>query len=181
MSVQSRTKGGRWIVTRSIRVKTSLPSAGAPILSVRRKSQKQTPHCLPTPKSVQDSLTLTLAKTQPNPQEKGYTTHVRGTIETVATGFGTLKTCHNIGVTLSLMPSTYFITGATGFVGGHLAEACKARGVAILTIARSSSDTGLLEQLGAMILRGDLRDADLVRHALEGVDVVVHCAAKVGD
>ena len=79
------------------------------------------------------------------------------------------------------MPPTYFITGATGFVGGHLAEACKARGLAIRTIARNSSATGLLEQMGATILRGDFGDPGLLGRALEGAEVVVHCAAKVGD
>src|SRR5437870_2399054 len=79
------------------------------------------------------------------------------------------------------MSSTYFVTGATGFVGGHVAEACKARGIGVCTIARPTSDTSLLEQLGATILRGDLADPELLRRALDGAEVVVHCAAKVGD
>ncbi|HEV3078974.1 MAG TPA: NAD-dependent epimerase/dehydratase family protein [Gemmataceae bacterium] len=79
------------------------------------------------------------------------------------------------------MSSSYLITGATGFVGGHLAEACAARGIAVRTIARPTSDTALLEKLNATILRGELGDAHLLGRALEGADVVVHCAAKVGD
>jgi nucleoside-diphosphate-sugar epimerase len=79
------------------------------------------------------------------------------------------------------MPKHYFITGATGFVGGHIAEACVGRGFGVCTIARSGSDTSLLEKLGATIHRGDLGDAALVQRALDGVNVVVHCAAKVGD
>jgi nucleoside-diphosphate-sugar epimerase len=79
------------------------------------------------------------------------------------------------------MPLRYFITGATGFVGGHLAEACVRRGHAVSAIARPGSDTGLLEKLGAVILRGQLTDAALLQRAVEEVDVVVHCAAKVGD
>jgi nucleoside-diphosphate-sugar epimerase len=79
------------------------------------------------------------------------------------------------------MSDRYCITGATGFVGGHLAEACVARGHAVSTIARSGSDTALLEQLGVTIHRGDLTDHAVVKQALEGADVVVHCAAKVGD
>jgi nucleoside-diphosphate-sugar epimerase len=75
----------------------------------------------------------------------------------------------------------YLITGATGFVGGRVAEACVGRGHAVRTIARASSDTSLPERLGVSILRGDLADAELVRKALDGVDVVVHAAAKVGD
>src|SRR6266853_5335822 len=73
------------------------------------------------------------------------------------------------------------ITGATGFVGGHVAEACVKRGHAVSTIARSGSATGPLEQLGVAIQRGDLTDPEIVRKAVEGIDAVVHCAAKVGD
>jgi 2-alkyl-3-oxoalkanoate reductase len=79
------------------------------------------------------------------------------------------------------MPSRYLITGATGFVGGHLAEACAARGLGVSTIARPGSNTALLERLGATIHRGDLTDPMVVQKALDGADVVVHCAAKVGD
>jgi nucleoside-diphosphate-sugar epimerase len=79
------------------------------------------------------------------------------------------------------MSTRYLITGATGFVGGHLAEACATRGIAVSTIARLGSDTARLEGQGAAIHRGDLTDAAIVRTALEGADVVVHCAAKVGD
>lgn len=75
----------------------------------------------------------------------------------------------------------YLITGATGFVGGHLAEACTARGIAVTTIARPTSDTTLLERLGVRIHRGDLADRAVVQQALDDVGVVVHCAAKVGD
>jgi nucleoside-diphosphate-sugar epimerase len=79
------------------------------------------------------------------------------------------------------MARRFLITGATGFVGSHIAEACKARGFAFSAIARATSDTALLESLGATIYRGDFTDAAVVRAALDGIDVVVHCAAKVGD
>jgi nucleoside-diphosphate-sugar epimerase len=79
------------------------------------------------------------------------------------------------------MAYRYLITGATGFVGGHLAEACLSRGLPVSTIARPSSDTSLLDKLGVTIHRGDLTDADVVRNAVANADVVVHCAAKVGD
>ena len=72
------------------------------------------------------------------------------------------------------------ITGATGFIGGHVADACAARGHAVHTVARSGSDAARLEQLGVTVIRGDLTDLEVIRKAVEGVDVVVHCA-KVGD
>jgi len=79
------------------------------------------------------------------------------------------------------MARRFLITGATGFVGGHVAEAAAARGDSVSTIARAESDTGLLNRLGATIHRGDITDPDVVRRAVEGADVIVHCAAKVGD
>jgi nucleoside-diphosphate-sugar epimerase len=75
----------------------------------------------------------------------------------------------------------FLITGATGFVGGHIAEACVDRGWQAVTIARRTSDTALLEKIGVAIHRGSLNDTALARKALEQVDVVVHCAAKVGN
>lgn len=75
----------------------------------------------------------------------------------------------------------YLITGATGFVGGHLAAACRQRGFPVTTIARATSDTSRLESLGVQIVRGDLSDRTAVEKALGEAQVVVHCAAKVGD
>ena len=75
----------------------------------------------------------------------------------------------------------YLITGATGFVGGHLAERCVRKEHAVHAIARATSDTRELERMGVTVFRGELDDPALVRQALADVDVVVHCAAKVGD
>lgn len=79
------------------------------------------------------------------------------------------------------MPRTVLVTGATGFVGSHVAEALAARGDRVRALAREGSDTALLDSLGADITRGDLTDGDAVRRAAAGVDVVIHCGAKVGD
>src|SRR5438105_4836092 len=79
------------------------------------------------------------------------------------------------------MSTTCLITGATGFVGSHFAEACAARGLGIRALVRTSTAAPLLEKLGAAIVRGDLSDAVAVRAAVTGADVVVHAAAKVGD
>ena len=79
------------------------------------------------------------------------------------------------------LPSSCLVTGATGFVGSHVAEACLARGVKVRALVRPGSDTKLLEKLGIVLVRGDLTDAAAVHEAVEGADAVVHCAAKVGD
>ncbi len=75
---------------------------------------------------------------------------------------------------------TYLITGGTGFVGSHAAEAAVGRGV-VRALARPGSDTTFLESIGAQVVPGDLTDPDALRRAAEGVDTVIHCAAKVGD
>src|SRR5436309_4336997 len=79
------------------------------------------------------------------------------------------------------MAMRILITGATGFVGGHAAAACVARGHAVSTIARPDIATGPLERLGVAIHRGDLTDLAIIRTAVDGIDAVIHCAAKVGD
>ena len=79
------------------------------------------------------------------------------------------------------MPHTVLLTGATGFVGSHVAEALVRRGDTVRTLARTGSDTAFLETLGVKVVRGDLTDANALKAAVEGCDVVVHCAAKVGD
>ncbi len=77
--------------------------------------------------------------------------------------------------------TTCLITGATGFVGSHLAEAALERGLSVRALARAGADTRLLQEKGAVVCRGDLAGAESLPPALDGVDVVFHCAARVGD
>jgi len=79
------------------------------------------------------------------------------------------------------MDATCLITGATGFVGSHLAEASAARGMHVRALVRPGTDASWLESLGAEIVRGDLTDPQALRQAAEGVEYVFHCAARVGD
>jgi 2-alkyl-3-oxoalkanoate reductase len=75
----------------------------------------------------------------------------------------------------------YLITGATGFVGGHIADACAQKEQTLSAIVRPTSNAGDLEKLGAILYRGELSDPALARQAVNEADVVIHCAAKVGD
>jgi 2-alkyl-3-oxoalkanoate reductase len=79
------------------------------------------------------------------------------------------------------MPSSCLITGATGFVGGHLARACLERGWVVHALVRQGTDAAELERGGVSIVRGDLSGASVPVGVLDGVNVVFHCAAKVGD
>jgi nucleoside-diphosphate-sugar epimerase len=71
------------------------------------------------------------------------------------------------------------LTGATGFLGSHLAEQLAAAGDTVRALVRPTSDTSLLTRLGARLETGSLEDGDSLRRACAGCDVVYHCAARV--
>jgi len=71
------------------------------------------------------------------------------------------------------------ITGASGFLGGHMAELFVAAGHNVRGLARNTSRTELLERLGVEIVRGDLMDHNSLRRAVEGVNAVVHAASTM--
>lgn len=73
------------------------------------------------------------------------------------------------------------VTGATGMLGSHIAERLVARGRRVRALVRPGSDTRFLETLGAELVRGNLADPDSCARAVQGVEVVYHSAAKVGD
>lgn len=70
-----------------------------------------------------------------------------------------------------------FLTGATGFVGSHLAEALVGRGVDVRALVRPTSDTRLLERLGVERVRGTIADDATLARAAADADVVFHLAA----
>jgi len=74
-----------------------------------------------------------------------------------------------------------FITGATGFIGNHLARRLALRGDKLRCLVRHTSDTSALKGLNASLVVADLTDKDELRKALEGVDIVYHSAAVVGE
>jgi nucleoside-diphosphate-sugar epimerase len=73
-------------------------------------------------------------------------------------------------------PETALVTGASGFIGGHLAAHLVERGDRPRCLVRPSSRVSRLRGLGAELVRSDLAgDGDLAP-ALAGVDVVYHLA-----
>ncbi|MCS7022928.1 MAG: NAD-dependent epimerase/dehydratase family protein [Gemmataceae bacterium] len=78
-------------------------------------------------------------------------------------------------------PYKVLVTGATGFVGSHVVEELCRRGDQVRALVRPGADANLLESWGATVVRGDLTDPASLASAVDGVEVVVHCAAKVGD
>jgi dihydroflavonol-4-reductase len=70
-----------------------------------------------------------------------------------------------------------FLTGATGFVGSHVARVYAEAGAQLRLLTRSSSNVAALEGLDADVVVGDLRDAASLRSAIAGCEAVVHVAA----
>ena len=78
------------------------------------------------------------------------------------------------------------ITGATGFIGSHLAELCVKTGYRVVAFDRynSNNDEGWLKnskyKKDINIILGDIRDYDSVFESMKGCDAVFHLAALIG-
>lgn len=70
-----------------------------------------------------------------------------------------------------------FVTGATGFLGGRVAEKLRERGDEVVALARSAARAGPLSELGCDVLEGDLGSRDVLRRGLDGAGAVFHVAA----
>jgi 2-alkyl-3-oxoalkanoate reductase len=71
------------------------------------------------------------------------------------------------------------VTGATGFVGSHLAEALRHRGDDVTALVRSPAKAAALAPLGVRVVAGDLDDPESLARAVEGQDLVLHVAGLV--
>jgi nucleoside-diphosphate-sugar epimerase len=71
-------------------------------------------------------------------------------------------------------PSTVLVTGASGFLGRAVVHELLDQGHAVRTLQRTPSRTA-----GAVDVLGSVTDAGVVARAVDGVDAVVHLAAKV--
>jgi dihydroflavonol-4-reductase len=68
------------------------------------------------------------------------------------------------------------VTGATGFIGSHLAELLIREGIAVRCLIRRSSDTAWLKHLDVEYVYGDLFDEAALDAAVEGVEFIYHSA-----
>lgn len=73
------------------------------------------------------------------------------------------------------------VTGATGFLGGHLVEALVARGDQVRATTRVTSDRRPLAGLPIEWVTGDLTTPETAPRAVEGVDLVIHSAARLSE
>lgn len=70
-----------------------------------------------------------------------------------------------------------FLTGATGFVGSHVARAYADAGADLRLLTRKTSSLAAIEGLAAEVVVGDLRQPESLRAAMRGCDALVHVAA----
>ncbi|MEU8590942.1 NAD-dependent epimerase/dehydratase family protein [Streptomyces sp. NPDC048664] len=78
------------------------------------------------------------------------------------------------------MPTpTILITGASGFIGGHVVREARQRGaeLSLMThLRRPPSATAP----GTHRVHADLADPDTLRGVCDGIDVLIHCASRIG-
>jgi nucleoside-diphosphate-sugar epimerase len=72
------------------------------------------------------------------------------------------------------------VTGASGFLGGHVAELLSKRGDSVRALVRSTSNRRHLEKLpNVELFEGGVEEIERVREAVDGVDAIVHAAGLV--
>jgi dihydroflavonol-4-reductase len=70
-----------------------------------------------------------------------------------------------------------FVTGATGFLGSHVAQALAEKGADLRLLVRDNSNLKNIQGLKADLITGDLRDPASLVKGIAGCDVVFHVAA----
>ena len=71
-----------------------------------------------------------------------------------------------------------FVTGATGFIGSHVARAFAAQGAELRLLVRAHSRLSNLQGISGETVIGDLRDTASLRSAMSGCEVMAHVAAE---
>ena len=76
----------------------------------------------------------------------------------------------------------YYLTGATGFIGEHLAYQLLARGHDVVALVRTPDKAKKLQDAGVELVQGDITEPDPLAGTMDGADGVFHLAGwyKVG-
>lgn len=70
----------------------------------------------------------------------------------------------------------YFLTGATGFIGGRLAAQLRAAGHEVVALVRNPTQVESLAKIGVELVTGDITDRATLPAGMRGADGVFHCA-----
>lgn len=86
-----------------------------------------------------------------------------------------LQTSHGClwGITMGKI----LITGATGFIGNHVARLCLSRGDDVRVMVMPGEDRSPLDGMAVEVVEGDLLDAGSLHRAVQGVEQLYHLAA----
>jgi len=74
---------------------------------------------------------------------------------------------------------TVLVTGATGFIGGHVVHALRARQTPVRALVRRPAHASRLQAWGVELAPGDVTDPASVRAACEGAEAVVHLVSII--
>jgi nucleoside-diphosphate-sugar epimerase len=81
---------------------------------------------------------------------------------------------------MDLTQQRVLLTGATGFIGSHVARRLISEKKALVRgLVRDPAKGRHLRELGVDVVQGDLRDPDSLQSAVQGCSVVIHAAAQV--
>ncbi len=71
------------------------------------------------------------------------------------------------------------LTGATGFIGSHIADDLLSKGIELRCIVRKSSDLTWLKGKKIELVEADFNNISSLEASLDGVDSVIHCAGVI--
>jgi len=74
----------------------------------------------------------------------------------------------------------YFVTGATGFIGGRLVRELRRVGHQVTALVRDPERASALASLGVTLARGDVTDRASLRAPMQGADGLFHLGARAG-
>ncbi len=75
---------------------------------------------------------------------------------------------------------TILVTGAAGFLGGHLVDVLLERNESVRILVRPGEDISRYAKTSIEVYQGDLTDRSSLEEAVDGVERVLHCAARTG-
>ncbi len=69
-----------------------------------------------------------------------------------------------------------FLTGATGYIGGSVAQVLLEKGYKVTALVRKADDEAALQQQGIQTVKGTLQNLELIRHLSGAADIVINTA-----